>query len=59
MNFVGGLLAIGGGMALGRKGPCVQMDVVGARLVGARFGGAWTAGRLPAVRRRRAFRVSS
>jgi chloride channel protein, CIC family len=41
VKFVGGLLAIGGGMALGPEGPSVQMGAVGARLIGTRFRRAW------------------
>jgi len=41
VKFVGGLLAIGGGMALGPEGPSVQMGAVGARLLGRRFRRGW------------------
>ncbi len=41
VKFVGGLLALGGGMALGPEGPSVQMGAVGARLIGTRFRRAW------------------
>ena len=41
VKFVGGLLAIGGGMALGPEGPSVQMGAVGARLIGSRFRRGW------------------
>jgi CIC family chloride channel protein len=41
VKFVGGLLAIGGGMALGPEGPSVQMGAVGARLIGGRFRRSW------------------
>jgi chloride channel protein, CIC family len=41
VKFVGGLLAIGGGMALGPEGPSVQMGAVGARLIGRRFRRRW------------------
>ena len=41
IKFVGGLLAIGGGMALGPEGPSVQMGAVGARLIGNRFRRSW------------------
>ncbi len=41
VKFVGGLFAIGGGMALGPEGPSVQMGAVGARLIGGRFRRGW------------------
>ncbi len=41
VKFLGGLLAIGGGMALGPEGPSVQMGAVGARLFGSRFRRRW------------------
>lgn len=41
VKFVGGLLALGGGMALGPEGPSVQMGAVGARLIGGRFRRRW------------------
>jgi CIC family chloride channel protein len=41
VKFVGGLLALGGGMALGPEGPSVQMGAVGARLIGSRFRRRW------------------
>lgn len=38
VKFVGGLLAIGAGFALGREGPCVQMGATLANLLGKTFG---------------------
>jgi chloride channel protein, CIC family len=38
VKFIGGLLAIGSGLALGREGPSVQMGASVAHLVGRRFG---------------------
>ncbi|WP_127903541.1 H(+)/Cl(-) exchange transporter ClcA [Solirhodobacter olei] len=37
VKFIGGLSAIGGGLALGREGPSVQMGAVVAHLVGQLF----------------------
>jgi chloride channel protein, CIC family len=41
VKFVGGLLAIGAGMALGREGPSVQMGAVVAHIVGKAFRRSW------------------
>jgi CIC family chloride channel protein len=41
VKFIGGLLTIGAGMALGREGPSVQMGAVVASLVGKAGGRAW------------------
>ena len=41
IKFVGGILSIGSGMALGPEGPGVQMGAVGARLLGGVFRRAW------------------
>jgi len=41
VKFLGGLLTIGAGMALGREGPSVQMGAVLASLVGKAGGRAW------------------
>ena len=38
VKFIGGLLAIGAGFALGREGPCVQMGATLANLLGKAFG---------------------
>ena len=37
VKFVGGVLAIGSGLALGREGPSVQMGVTSAHVIGALF----------------------
>jgi CIC family chloride channel protein len=41
VKFAGGLLAIGGGLALGPEGPSVQMGAVAARLIARRFRRDW------------------
>lgn len=41
VKFLGGLMAIGGGLALGREGPSVQMGASAGHLVGRRFGLGW------------------
>jgi chloride channel protein, CIC family len=41
VKFVGGILSIGSGMALGPEGPGVQMGAVGARLLGTLFRRSW------------------
>jgi CIC family chloride channel protein len=41
VKFVGGVLTIGAGMALGREGPSVQMSAVVAHMVGKRFHRSW------------------
>jgi chloride channel protein, CIC family len=41
IKFVGGVLAIGAGLALGREGPSVQMGATTAHLIGKLFGRAW------------------
>lgn len=41
VKFVGGVLAIGAGLALGREGPTVQMGASLAQLIGRTFGLSW------------------
>jgi chloride channel protein, CIC family len=41
VKFVGGVLAIGSGLALGREGPTVQMAATIGHLVGKVFGRGW------------------
>jgi chloride channel protein, CIC family len=41
VKFLGGVLAIGAGMALGREGPSVQMGAVVAHIVGKAFRRSW------------------
>lgn len=41
VKFVGGVLSIGSGMAVGPEGPGVQMGAVGARLLGTLFRRNW------------------
>jgi chloride channel protein, CIC family len=41
VKFVGGALAIGAGLALGREGPSVQMGATMAHLIGKMFGRTW------------------
>lgn len=41
VKFIGGLLAIGAGLALGREGPSVQMGATFANVLGKMFGRNW------------------
>ncbi len=41
VKFIGGVLAMGSGLALGREGPCVQMGATLAHLLGALFRRDW------------------
>ncbi len=41
VKFIGGMLAIGAGLALGREGPSVQMGATLASELGRRFGRNW------------------
>lgn len=41
VKFIGGVLAMGSGLALGREGPCVQMGATLAHLLGVLFRRDW------------------
>ena len=46
VKFIGGLLAIGSGLALGREGPTVQMGAGAAHLMSKIFRRSWSDGRV-------------